>query len=637
MTVDSTPPPTNTTISTSQTDNDVSVVSASSSGANSYASPVPASPGGPLSKSKSFKTKEAKRGLMSSLRRSSSVKKMADTYGSIKSKAVSKGFIQKSHRKVPKKSESKPKIHTSIAAPISVKEVDVGEQSQAANSVNEECGSKFDEETYFNVEFDSLPAGMEAPMDTATTTGASVKENATTIVLLLLDGRRFELLQLEMNPKTASIEDILNQIPMESTDKTLRDQKYVAVCDANGAELEVELLVGDYFPSDLNVYYVAMAIPDTMTREEVVKFSKPIFSSTNISTMFKGSKKEGNSTTQTVPKTEETTDTAASKTEETTDTAAPKTKEATDTAAPKTNETTDTAASTIKVTTATVPKTKETAAAVPAIKETNNAAPKEKETTDTAAVPQAAKKIKKELSFKNKIFGKKTEEKNKETKAEDKKLAKQSEEKTPPKRPEEKKQDIKKKDMQEKTKSVVADTTLSGTDIVSIKAGESKPSSSNYFLAFSILAVVFSIIPIFIVLQHEQFYSPLTTNQELKVGQWRSSCGLFRFLPDPYNHCDSILLKMNEGGSLTLSNENTNTTYWEMRSFANCDEDCSAVVTEGGIVEIGGEPAALISTNEGNPEFSAPWPFGNERVASSWPFAIDVNMKPKRRKIRAKN
>merc|ERR1712151_332984 len=129
--------------------------------------------------------------------------------------------------------------------------------------------------------------------------------------------------------------------------------------------------------------------------------------------------------------------------------------------------------------------------------------------------------------------------------------------------------------------------------IASETISKETPGSS---LRFSILAVLFSMIPIIAMLEHERLYSPLAPSQDLKVGQWRSSCGLFRFIPDPYKHCDSILLKMEEGGSLTLVNENTNTMFWEMRSYATCEEGCSAVVTEAGIVEIGGEPAALVSS-----------------------------------------
>lgn len=253
-----------------------SVVTASSSASNATPAPLPSTPPAPRSKSIKALKDQTPKSIISSIRRSSSVKKVTEKYGSLKAHAVSKGIIQKSKKKVKKKTISEAETST---------DSHVGDKD--TTPVNEEASSKYEEETYFNVEFDSLPAGMEAPVDNVSTAGTSMKEDATTIVLLLLDGRRFELLQLEMSPTTAVVQDILNQIPIESTDKALRNQTYNSVCDRNGVELDRKKLVADYYPFNREFYYVAMAIPDSMSREEVLKFSKPIFSDTNISTMVR--------------------------------------------------------------------------------------------------------------------------------------------------------------------------------------------------------------------------------------------------------------------------------------------------------------------------------------------------------------
>jgi len=591
--------------STSPTENDVNVITASSGDAPAV--PTSSPPTQSLNKSKSYKSKDQKpKGLMSSIRRSSSVKKLTEKYGSLKSKAVSKGIIQKSKKKVRKSNVSE----TSVDSPVSVKDIDAGNKSQAFTPVNEEASSKYEEETCFNVEFDSLPAGMEAPMDGLSTAGASMKEDATTIVLLLLDGRRFELLQLEMNPKTAVVQDILNQIPIESTDKALRNQSYVGVCDRNGIELDAKKLVGDYYPLDPDVYYVAMALPEVMSREEVVKFSKPIFSDTNISTMFKGKKTEGTSTQQSVSMSEEETVTApVSKEEEIV--ASPE-----EIAASPEENVTEKPSSGSEETTVTV---KQTSTEQPVSEKGETIASTQKPISKPKASLKATASIKKEMK---KIFGNPSSKKKQEQK-----LDVKEEKKVEVVEKKLEKPDMEKDNKEEKD----ADISEQQAKAVDSRIIINKPPGAT--LRFSIFAVLFSMIPILAMLQHEKVYSPLLPNQELKVGEWRSSCGLFRFIPDPYKHCDSILLKMEEGGSLTLMDEGTNTIFWEMRSFASCDEGCSAVMTDAGIVEIGGEPAALVSSSKvGIPEFSAPWPFENDKVAPSWPFSADINMKPKRKR-----
>lgn len=605
-----TPEP-STDIPIENTENDASVINSSSGGTNTTSTSAVKSsqpPTSSLSKSKSYKQKDEKpKGLISSLRRSSSVQKMTEKYGSLKSKAVSKGkgIIQMSKKKVKK-------ADALVASPVAVKDIEAESKGRGVTPTNEEGSSKYEEETCFNVEFDTLPPGMEAPVDSYSTAGVSVKEDAITIVLLLLDGRRFELLQLEMNPSTATVQDILNQIPLESTDKALRVQTYNGVCDRDGVELDQKKLVGDYYPLDRSVYYVAMAIPAVMSREEVVKFSKPIFSDTNISTMFKGSKKEGAST-QPVSKPEEeapvVTEEAPAVPEE-----APAVPEETDTkeSVSESNKNTDATEEISKVADTKV-EVKETTQQ-PVIKKKDIISPK-------ATTASFKKEIKKMFSNPKEKKSEAKKEKKPEVKQEEKAVDKIDE----------KKLDSDKQDSKQEVK-VVASESLKQT------AKPSSPSKLGTSLKFSILVVLLSMIPIMIMLMHERLYSPLAPNQELKVGQWRSSCGLFRFLPEPYKHCDSILLRMDEGGSLTLVDENTNTVYWEMRSFADCEEGCSAEVTEAGIVEIGGEPAALVSSSKISvPEFSAPWPFENDEVVPSWPFSTAVNMTPKRKRKKNKS
>ena len=239
-------------------------------------------------------------------------------------------------------------------------------------------------------------------------------------------------------------------------------------------------------------------------------------------------------------------------------------------------------------------------------------APKRK---DAGAAPKAATSIKKEMK---KIFGNPRGKKKPDKKIE-------------PKKTDALEQDSKQKQTisvpEKQTSTVVAAGSISEK----IKPPSKSQSSSSFM--FSMFVVFFSMIPIFVMLAHEQLYSPLAPSQELKVGQWRSSSGLFRFIPKSYSHYNSILLKMEEGGSLALMDENTGTMYWEMRSYADCEEGCGAVMTEAGIIEIGGEAAALVTDSKiAIPRFSAPWPFVNDQVVSTWPFSTSINMTPKRKK-----
>lgn len=126
------------------------------------------------------------------------------------------------------------------------------------------------------------PAPAAAPVPIPTIAPGS----AIQIILLLMDpaSRRFELLQLEFDSTRALVSDVLAQIPLSATVESMRTQKYRAVCDRKGAEMDnASKLVGFTHGKEGEVI---LAIPQEMSSRECAKLARPILSDPNVVAML---------------------------------------------------------------------------------------------------------------------------------------------------------------------------------------------------------------------------------------------------------------------------------------------------------------------------------------------------------------
>uniref|UniRef100_A0A7S4NFY1 Uncharacterized protein n=1 Tax=Odontella aurita TaxID=265563 RepID=A0A7S4NFY1_9STRA len=110
--------------------------------------------------------------------------------------------------------------------------------------------------------------------------------SAIQIILLLMDpsSRRFELLQLEFDSTRALVSDVLCQIPHSATVESMRTQKYRAVCDRKGREMDNGSKLDGFTKGKEGE--VILAIPQDMSSRECAKLAKPILSDPNVVAML---------------------------------------------------------------------------------------------------------------------------------------------------------------------------------------------------------------------------------------------------------------------------------------------------------------------------------------------------------------
>jgi len=122
------------------------------------------------------------------------------------------------------------------------------------------------------------------------------------IILLLMDpaSRRFELLQLEFDSTKALVSDILLQIELSATEKTLREMAYVGVCDRSGMEMISSMKLAHFCNAERG-NEVVLAIPKGMSGVETAALATPILEDEKVvemvsaksRPMFSRSMKEG--------------------------------------------------------------------------------------------------------------------------------------------------------------------------------------------------------------------------------------------------------------------------------------------------------------------------------------------------------
>jgi hypothetical protein len=105
------------------------------------------------------------------------------------------------------------------------------------------------------------------------------------VVLLLMDSktRRFELLQLEFDTASATVADVLAQIPVAVTEDCLQEQVYKGITGAAAIIKPPTTVLSEFCEgSD-----VMVAIADGMTSVECVKLARPILSDPKVMAMVR--------------------------------------------------------------------------------------------------------------------------------------------------------------------------------------------------------------------------------------------------------------------------------------------------------------------------------------------------------------
>jgi hypothetical protein len=128
----------------------------------------------------------------------------------------------------------------------------------------------------------SSPAALSSPKTCASTPSPDkpkstqqVRAETVHVILLLLsvNSRRFELLQLEFDPNIVRVSDLIASVSASASDEELRNQKYIGICRADGTELPMELLLKDGVKTENEVM---VAVPEGATAFSCTKLAAPI-------------------------------------------------------------------------------------------------------------------------------------------------------------------------------------------------------------------------------------------------------------------------------------------------------------------------------------------------------------------------
>lgn len=100
------------------------------------------------------------------------------------------------------------------------------------------------------------------------------------VVLLLMDvnSKRFELLQLEFDSEKALVSDLLSQIPISVTEEALKGQEYEAIVTVDAQEVHPESKLADFCKGN----DVVVAVPKGLSPHDAHKLAKPILSNVKV-------------------------------------------------------------------------------------------------------------------------------------------------------------------------------------------------------------------------------------------------------------------------------------------------------------------------------------------------------------------
>lgn len=137
-----------------------------------------------------------------------------------------------------------------------------GEKSKSAGTTGEEAGESSNAAAHTNVKMLSL-------------------------ILLLMDPetRRFELLQLEFNAETATVRDVLSQIPYAVNEEKFRTQVYSGIVDSNATVKEGDTLLSSFCKGK----DVLVATPWNVSADTCAKLARPIIHDSKVSSMLRAS------------------------------------------------------------------------------------------------------------------------------------------------------------------------------------------------------------------------------------------------------------------------------------------------------------------------------------------------------------
>jgi hypothetical protein len=104
------------------------------------------------------------------------------------------------------------------------------------------------------------------------------------VVLLLMDPatRRFELLQLEFDSMKAIVSDVLAQIPLSVTEKSLRFQVYTGIVGQSGKELTSSQLLSGFCKGN----DILVAIPQGYSASDSARLAHPILGDSRVDRML---------------------------------------------------------------------------------------------------------------------------------------------------------------------------------------------------------------------------------------------------------------------------------------------------------------------------------------------------------------
>jgi hypothetical protein len=135
----------------------------------------------------------------------------------------------------------------------------------------------------------NMPAAepsAESPTEAGTKLKKQLRAENVQVVLLLMaiNSRRFELLQLEFDPNKANVSDVLAQVSSAATEDELRSQKYTGICSSDGTELPAELLLKNVVHSENEVM---IALPEGATAFSCTKLAAPILNDPKVRSLVR--------------------------------------------------------------------------------------------------------------------------------------------------------------------------------------------------------------------------------------------------------------------------------------------------------------------------------------------------------------
>jgi len=116
------------------------------------------------------------------------------------------------------------------------------------------------------------------------------KNEQTNILLLLLgdDGKRHEVMLIQLQLENKLIIDLIREVQQKATIRSLRNQGYHCICDADATVMNSQNLIQNHFFGDIgeHLYHLAIPVPYGRTCREIVNMAQPFLNDEKISIMI---------------------------------------------------------------------------------------------------------------------------------------------------------------------------------------------------------------------------------------------------------------------------------------------------------------------------------------------------------------